>query len=131
MRAAVNWTYSSGRAVTLVPYTIRALRSATYLDWYSLNQGNGFNTHPERNNFRFSSYHRLDIELNYRFGKSLQHEISLGAYNAYNRKNPYYLSSSLNTHTDDGGQIKALHELVQYSLFPRLPSFSYRYYFTK
>ncbi|WKN44569.1 TonB-dependent receptor [Tunicatimonas pelagia] len=69
----------------------------------------------ERNNFRMPSYHRLDIS--YRKNKDTRRDNRrswiFSLYNAYSRRNPYFIYESK-------GQLK------QYSLFPIIPSVTYR-----
>lgn len=41
------------------------------------------------------AYHRLDMSLNYeRFKKYLGYKFSVGAYNAYAHRNPYFIVQS-------------------------------------
>ena len=69
----------------------------------------------ERNNFRMPAYHRLDIS--YQSNKATKRENRrswiFSLYNAYSRLNPYFLYESQ-------GRLK------QYSLFPIIPSVTYR-----
>ncbi len=69
----------------------------------------------ERNNFRMPAYHRLDVSYQRRKEtKRLNHRTWIfSLYNAYNRLNPYFLYET------DG-------KLKQYSLFPVIPSVTYR-----
>jgi len=48
--------------------------------------------YSEKNNFRMSPYHRLDFGFNF-VKKKRRHTRtwSIGAYNTYNRKNPFYI----------------------------------------
>jgi hypothetical protein len=69
----------------------------------------------ERNNFRMPVYYRLDVS--YQSNKATKRENRcswiFSLYNAYNRLNPYLLYESL-------GRLK------QYTLFPIIPSVTYR-----
>ena len=69
----------------------------------------------ERNNYRMPAYHRLDVSYQRRKEtKRLNHRTWIfSLYNAYSRLNPYFLYES------DG-------KLKQYSLFPIIPSVTYR-----
>jgi hypothetical protein len=70
------------------------------------------------NGYRLPYYHRLDIALNAWFKiKGIRHEFQLGAYNAYNRANPFYL------YVDAGSSIKG--KAIQFTLLPVLPVFRY------
>ncbi|MBB5440168.1 hypothetical protein HDC92_003868 [Pedobacter sp. AK017] len=83
------FTYSTGRPLTLP------------VGYY---QHDGLNVpiFEGRNTSRFPDFSRLDVSAQYRLQshlsgrRSLQHTISIGAYNLYNRKNPlyYHLNSS-------------------------------------
>ncbi|MCX7987098.1 MAG: TonB-dependent receptor [Bacteroidales bacterium] len=45
------------------------------------------------NNFRLPNYHRLDMNINYHTKyKKIGMEFNIGAYNIYNRANPFYVS---------------------------------------
>ena len=46
----------------------------------------------DRNNFRMRSYHRLDVGVNFKKKREKwSRTISIGAYNTYNRKNPFFI----------------------------------------
>ena len=65
------------------------------------------------------SYHRFDIGIN--FHKQKKHFTrtwSFGLYNAYSRQNPYFLYFDYN----DNNELK----LKQVSIFPIIPSISYK-----
>jgi hypothetical protein len=90
----------------------------------------------ERNGERMRDYHRLDISLNWSTltkRRGNRAEWSFSVYNAYNRHNPvYYYYNTDNSgeiympeHT---GELKPV-SLYQLSLFPIIPSFSYKVYF--
>lgn len=71
------------------------------------------------NNFRLPTFHRLDVSLRLQWGARLRckHEIQLGAYNAYNRVNPFFL------YVDANSPVRG--RATQYSLLPLLPVFNY------
>jgi len=73
-----------------------------------------------KNNFQVPAYHRLDVGCSYQKIKKRGTAIwTLGVYNVYNRKNPYAILP-VGVHLD---------EISQISMFPVLPSISYRYVF--
>ena len=79
-------------------------------------------SYGNRNSTRLNAYHRLDIGFTHKKKrKKYERLISFGAYNAYNRKNPFF---AYLTYDDDGDRIAR-----QVSLFPIIPSISYRYKF--
>jgi len=75
--------------------------------------------YTEVNGYRLPNYHRFDAALNVHFlaGKT-RHAIQLGAYNTYNRANPFFV------YVDAGSNIQG--KAVQYTLLPILPSFRYQ-----
>ena len=121
-----SWVYGTGQAVTLA--------SARYVDSRPLNLRYFDGTLPlpqlvaygERGGYRMAAYHRLDMALNWHFDEAFfleagESTLSVGAYNLYNRKNPFYLF----TVREKGGQRR----YKQASLFPVLPFVSYRFRF--
>jgi hypothetical protein len=90
-----------------------------------------------RNNYRMPAYHRLDIGAN--FHKQKKHGIrtwSISLYNAYSRKNPFFLTvkrfdeERVKTGTNSYLVVSPAHySLVKYSLFPIIPSISYSFKF--
>ena len=75
-----------------------------------------------KNNARMPAYHRADIGLNYHKKKKWGEAIwNVSVYNAYNRRNPYFIY--FETIPNKGRVAK------QVSLFPILPSISYGFKF--
>ncbi|WP_262897915.1 TonB-dependent receptor [Carboxylicivirga linearis] len=80
------------------------------------------------NNYRMPSYHRLDLSMNYHLESKVFNEsvLSFSIINLYNRSNAYYIYYAI-----EGGEkdyemsIKA----KQVSLFPIMPSVSWRFKF--
>ncbi|MFP4291921.1 MAG: TonB-dependent receptor, partial [Cyclobacteriaceae bacterium] len=108
---------NTGNAVTLPTARYQSVPPPGWqnMDGY---YGDAFDERPlmdERNNFRMPSYHRLDIS--YRKNKDTQkgnrRSWIFSLYNAYSRRNPYFIY-------EDQGRLK------QYSLFPIIPSVTYR-----
>jgi len=78
------WTYTSGRPTTFPV-------AHYYLDKHEQdNEIKNVPIYTNRNTERFPNYHRLDLNLSYKTigDKKVKHEIILGLYNAYARKNP-------------------------------------------
>ncbi len=97
------WIYGTGNAYTLPLEEYFSIDGELILDFES------------RNNYRLPDYHRFDLSLNFnkrygRYGLSA----SLGAYNAYNRQNAYYVYLYQNPTTE-------AYNLRQVSIFPILP----------
>ena len=79
----------------------------------------------ERNGFRMAPYHRLDLSLSFVKQKKWgERRWILGVYNAYNRKNPFYIDVEVR-----GYNHEQQYKYVQYSLFPIIPSLSYQFKF--
>ncbi len=115
----VTWVYGTGTATTLA---LEQYQSLTDIVRSSLYGGNATEHIAHRNNFRMPAYHRLDVGFNFvkekKYGKRTW---SFGAYNAYNRQNPFYLQFGYDNHNQ--------RVLYQYSLFPIIPSVSWKYDF--
>lgn len=120
-----TWVFGSGTALTLP--------KQKYLSGINL-FGENENTVQEieyykgRNGFRMPAYHRLDLSVN--FHKQLkrgERTFSLGLYNAYNRKNPFYVYIGKNT--DFYGQGTGEPVVKQVSLFPIIPFINYSFKF--
>lgn len=102
---SAEWVYGTGNAITLPIGT------------YQGPAGEELELYGSRNGYRMPSYHRGDISA--RFSRKMKrHERAwvVGVYNAYNRKNPFYIYR-------DGADFK------QVSLFPVIPSISYQFKF--
>ena len=78
-------------------------------------------SYGSRNTTRLPSYHRLDFGVN-KHSKKQKWESTwtLGAYNIYNRKNPWFAYLSYENNDRVAKQV---------SLFPIIPSISYRIQF--
>ena len=121
-----TWVYGTGQAITL-PKT-------RFFDARLLDAGyfTGNRNVPElreygpRGGYRMAAYHRFDLSLNWHykkafFSKAGEGTLSVGAFNVYNRKNPFYLFT---TQLPDGSR-----QYKQASLFPVLPYIAYRFNF--
>ncbi len=76
-----------------------------------------------RNSYELPVYHRLDIDLNYHIKKTnWEHIITLSIYNAYNHKNIYSIQYVYN----EGFQNLPAYFIMEKSLFPVIPSLTYR-----
>ena len=115
---AGTWVYGTGNAISLplAQYPVMGTWGGIY-PWAS-----ALYYYKDRNGFRMASYHRLDFGVTYhretRWG---QHSLNLSVYNAYNRKNPFFIYYGW----DDNGD----RAFNQVSLFPLLPSLSYNFNF--
>jgi len=125
---AVSWVYGTGTAHTLATERYfgqftgswdngfgeyRPLVSSFNPDMLSFN--NELEHLDGRNSIRAADYHRLDISVNNnnkpKWGESTW---TIGVYNAYNRKNPFYYYI--------GSDSRGNRALRRVSLFPFIPS---------
>ncbi len=114
-----TWVYGTGNAITFpqgvyvgMPHTkpYNEQMSVEFVESY----GN-------RNSTRLPAYHRLDFGINkHKKRKKWDSTLSLGAYNVYNRKNPFFAYLAY----EDNQRVAK-----QVSLFPIIPSISYRIQF--
>ncbi len=81
----------------------------------------------DRNSFRMPDYHKLDLGFVIKFfPKWGQSDLTISAYNAYNRRNPYFLY--FETIENDAG-IPINFKAKQVALFPVIPSITYNFKF--
>lgn len=116
--AGLTWVYGTGNAVTLVTDKYEKIIPPQMYGYYQ----NLLGSYESRNAFRMPVYHRLDLGVN--FNKQKKYGLrtwSWGIYNVYNRMNPFML------YIEDHGDKPS--KLMQLSLFPIIPSVSYRYKF--
>jgi len=74
-----------------------------------------------KNNFKLTAYHRLDVSINLTKQKKKGIRVwSFGAYNVYNHQNPYMIYVK---------EVNGQNKLYQKSLFPVIPYLSYNYKF--
>lgn len=112
------WIYSTGKPITVPEgryYTMNENETTRYFI-------------GDRNNYRLADYHRLDLSVQYK--KIKRHGTStleFGLYNAYNRKNPYSIDFEDEKILVEGSVVKTGKVIIkQYSLFPIIPSISYK-----
>jgi len=132
---SATWVYGTGNAYSLAnskyfTYYYREIpfdeiREGSYLPY----NFESTQTFKDRNSFRMAAYHRLDLGLDYEIKKKKYKSIwSLGAYNAYNRSNPFFLNTTTEYQSETGpdGELLGKTVLEQFSLFPIIPSIAYR-----
>ena len=119
---AGTWVYGTGNAATLGFFTYNMPLESFYSDRFRQNEINHFGN---RNNFRMEPYHRLDLGFTRtkkrKWGRS---QWNFGAYNVYNRANPFYYRFT--TELDSRGREQRL--LKRVSLFPIIPSVSWSFF---
>ena len=81
-----------------------------------------------KNAANYPNYHRLDLSCTYSFKtrKKFSSKLNLTVYNAYNNKNPFFISYQINE--DDPNDIIAI-EKEEESLFPVIPTLNWIFAF--
>lgn len=119
---SASWVYATGNAITLPNgrFIFQDIGSASP------------NYIPEfmpRNSFRMPSSHRLDVGLIYNLNtKRGTSDITLSVYNAYNRRNPYFIYFEREKQPDGTDSFLEF-RAKQVSLFPIIPSIAYNFKF--
>lgn len=114
-----SWVYGTGNAITLAGTKFYS-GHPSYLDQFIGSEPTDY--YGEKNNFRMRSYHRLDIGIDLiKKTDSYTRKWSFGAYNAYNRKNPFFLYYDREYTFTPGGGEESETVLKQASLFPVIP----------
>ncbi|MCY3738038.1 MAG: TonB-dependent receptor [Gemmatimonadaceae bacterium] len=122
---SLTWVYGTGNAVTLP----LARYHSDPIGPGSLRVPRGHQlphetvVYAERNGYRMSAFHHLDLSLNLGgYGQGGRHGFSLGVYNAYNRRNPFFIYFEERSNRD-----ARWFRAKQVSLFPLLPWINYRF----
>ena len=83
--------------------------------------------YPNRNSYQLIPYHRLDLGVVYKIGARLNQDLTLSIYNAYNRRNAYFVF--FETVKDKATGRTTGFAAKQVSLFPIIPSLTYNFRF--
>ena len=123
----LTWVYGTGNAVTL---TTARFKEAQLVDGRSF-FGDALRSYGGRNSFRMAAYHRFDIAFNWHKDRAFYSNkgsstLSVGVYNVYNRKNPFFIYSTIEGDIETG-TLRNVYRQV--SLFPVIPSISYTFHF--
>lgn len=117
---STTWVYGTGNAISL-PVGRFALQEPSGA-WARL-----VPEYLERNSFRMPSYHRLDLGLVWKFKpKWGESDLTFGIYNAYNRRNPYFIYYE---EVKDANKTTVKFRAKQVALFPIIPSVTYNFKF--
>lgn len=111
-----EWVYGTGNAVSMPLF-----RFNTTIDALNMMFGGNDNFYyGSRNQYRMKAYHRFDLGINFikELRKGRERTWNFSIYNAYSRKNPFFIYSEYNSKLNK-------YEFQQFSLFPILPAFSY------
>ncbi len=112
-----TFVYGTGSAVTLPVARYQGLQPSSWQYNNETYYKDAFNSQlllGRRNSYRMPAYHRMDVSYHInREKKGTKRSWIFSVYNLYNRRNPYFL-------------YEAKGKLKQYSLFPIIPSVTYR-----
>ena len=127
---SMSWVFGTGNAVSL-PISEYLVIDPNSRWWSTRNYTTYVEYYGGRNQYRMNAYHRLDLSASWTKKKRWgERTWSLGAYNAYNHKNPFFLMFDERAYTNPStGATEYKTQLVQYSLFPIIPSFTYSFKF--
>tara|TARA_B100000401_G_C52813992_1_gene725702 strand:- start:6398 stop:8803 length:2406 start_codon:yes stop_codon:yes gene_type:complete len=108
-----TWVYGTGNAITF-PQAVYLGMPNNYWNQVSIVESYG-----NRNETRMPAYHRLDFSINkHKKYKRFTSTFTVGAYNIYNRKNPFFAYLDYDNNNNRVAK--------QVSLFPIIPAISYR-----
>ena len=114
-----TWVYGTGNAITFPQGVYTGMPQIS--PWDEQVAVDFVESYGNRNSTRLPAYHRLDFGVNkHKKRKKWVSTLSLGAYNLYNRKNPFFAYLAY----EDNQRVAK-----QVSLFPIIPSISYRIQF--
>ncbi|MEZ4702255.1 MAG: TonB-dependent receptor [Rhodothermales bacterium] len=135
-RLSGSWVYGSGNAITLptARYLADGIRIFELPNSASIDNNTQYDYIERRNGLRMRAYHRLDLGVEYTWQKRrVKQAWSASVFNVYNRQNPffYYRDDDYVLAAGDGGPGDGLNvitksQIKQQSLFPIIPSVSYR-----
>lgn len=120
---SATWVYMTGNAFTLAQGQyeyIEPNNSHSYIGYDPTD--NYAHIYNGKNSVRLPAYHRLDIGANFTKQKKRGTRIwTVSLYNVYNRQNAFFYFYKKNN--------AGLYQLNQLTIFPIIPSFSYRFIF--
>jgi hypothetical protein len=112
-----TWVYATGNAFT-VP-----------VEYYFVENTPAFG-YAERNSYRLPAYHRMDFSVtavpNKKPQKRFKSTYNFSIYNAYNRKNTYFIYYKLEGDNITGNLTA---KAIKVSIFPIIPSFTWNFKF--
>lgn len=116
---SATWVYGTGNSISLPT----AIYPGIFYSNGGIFPGREIFHYKERNSYRMRSYHRFDIGITFhRKTKWGQISWNIGAYNVYNRKNPFFIYYGYDNETGKRA-------FRQVSIFPVLPSVSFSFKF--
>lgn len=119
---SVNWIYNTGNAISTPQFQYIGLFPRSTIPFVYESGG-------QKNSSRLSPSHRLDWSLSFSKDKRRYSRTwVIGAFNTYNRKNPFYATTLEETIVDEStGEIIGVTQTIEEkSLLPILPTISYQ-----
>lgn len=122
------WVYGTGNAITLNTITYP---TDVYGGFGGSPYFNEIETGGEKNAFRMTDFHRLDLSVEFRKQKpKWERKWVIGVYNAYYHRNPYYVIADTEFVRDSQGNIvNEKRVFKEISILPIIPSVSYQFKF--
>ncbi|MEZ4777188.1 MAG: TonB-dependent receptor [Bacteroidia bacterium] len=120
-----SWEFRTGNATTLAVGRYFSFGPGFFNGNFS--DPNIVPVYVDRNSFRMPPYHKLDIGIVCKFfPKWGESDLTFSVYNAYNRRNPYFIYPD-NVRDANGTIIGQ--QAKQVALFPAIPSITYNFKF--
>lgn len=127
-----NWVYGTGNAITLPIYDVPT--QVFRYDDPNRGQIEDFNYYSgidEKNSFRMSDFHRLDLGVSFHKKKRWgERTWVIGVYNAYAHNNPFFMfvdeDFNFDPNTQQGTVTKTFKEIA---ILPIIPSIAYNFKF--
>ncbi|PHI20299.1 hypothetical protein CEQ90_08930 [Lewinellaceae bacterium SD302] len=121
------FVYGTGNAVSLPTYAYNVAGARPGSTGNRFGFYNSVETGVEKNSFRMSDYHRMDLSISFRKQKRWGTRTwVIGAYNAYWHRNPYYIEVREDVNQETGEFERQVREI---SILPFIPSISYQFKF--
>ena len=117
-----TWVFGTGNAITIPKGMHTAVDPMEPHSYYS----GMLKIYGERNSYRMAPYHRLDLSISFiKTRKWGERRWVIGIYNAYNRRNPFFIDvETTMDYSPSTGVPRLQSSLYQYNLTPISPSFS-------
>jgi hypothetical protein len=113
------FVYGTGNAMTLGTQVYSSAPNSAFTEYFYTPTVTNF---EQMNDYRMPAYHRMDVGANRKkMKKNGESILSLSIYNLYNRQNPFMIMRDIN---NQGNPV-----LMQTSLFPLIPSISWKFKF--
>ena len=127
-----SWVYSTGNALTFPVGAYEGLSDLPNLgkNGVQVENSQSIEVYENKNSLRMPAYHRLDVGFNFiKKKKNGVRTWNFSVYNAYVRKNPFFIYVQQDEPTDGSLTENPRRELYQVSSFWIVPSVSYRFKF--